>query len=144
MIDNTIDCIYPWMLALKTCFHVTSNVFVSGVKLWSFPPKLKLTWPQTSMFQVSNFDVFPPWMWKSHGSLSFLSSQCRNLRKTFEHHWYGEAKKYLSRETSKFDAWNIITWNIDVWSHVSLSLGGETAKLDIWNIDIWHHVKTCF
>ena len=48
-IPHTVDCIYPWTLALKTCFqltsnvcvsgvklYVTSNVYVSGVKLWNF------------------------------------------------------------------------------------------------------------
>ena len=33
----TVDCIYLWTLPLKTCFHLTSNVYVLGVKLWSFP-----------------------------------------------------------------------------------------------------------
>ena len=36
-VQDTVDCIYPWTHALKTCFHVTSNFWVSGVKLWSFP-----------------------------------------------------------------------------------------------------------
>ena len=35
---TTVDCIYPWTHSRKTCFHVTSNVWV----------------------QVSNFQVFPP------------------------------------------------------------------------------------
>ena len=33
---NTVNCIYPWTHPCKTCFHVTSNVWVSGVKLSSF------------------------------------------------------------------------------------------------------------
>ena len=37
---NTVDCIYPWTHTLKTCFHVTSNFWVSGVKLWSFPAQM--------------------------------------------------------------------------------------------------------
>ena len=37
---NTVNCIYLWMHAHKTCFHVTSNVWVSGVKLWSFPAQM--------------------------------------------------------------------------------------------------------
>ena len=32
----TVDCIYPLRYPRKTCFRVTSNVWVSGVKLWSF------------------------------------------------------------------------------------------------------------
>ena len=32
----TVDCTYQWMHSIKTCFHVTSIVWVSGVKLWSF------------------------------------------------------------------------------------------------------------
>ena len=35
-----VDCIYPWTHARKTCFQVTSNVWVSGVKLWSFPAQM--------------------------------------------------------------------------------------------------------
>ncbi len=31
----TVDCIYLWMHALKTCFQMASNVSISGVKLWS-------------------------------------------------------------------------------------------------------------
>ncbi len=31
----TVDCIYLWTHALKTRFQMTSNVSVSGVKLWS-------------------------------------------------------------------------------------------------------------
>ena len=38
---TNIDCIYPRTRHVKTCFHVTSNVYVSGVKLWSFPAQ---TW----------------------------------------------------------------------------------------------------
>ena len=41
----TVDCIYPWTYSRKTCFHVTSNVRVSGVKLSSFPAQL---WSFTS------------------------------------------------------------------------------------------------
>ena len=33
---TTVNCIYPWTHSCKTSFHVTSNVWVSGVKLWSF------------------------------------------------------------------------------------------------------------
>ncbi len=32
---HTVDCIYLWTHALKTCFQMTSNFCVSGVKLWS-------------------------------------------------------------------------------------------------------------
>ena len=37
---DTVDCIYLWTLALKTCFQMRSNVRVSGVKLWSFPAQM--------------------------------------------------------------------------------------------------------
>ena len=33
---QTVDYIYLWRHARKTCFHMRSNVQVSGVKLWSF------------------------------------------------------------------------------------------------------------
>ena len=39
-LQNTVDCIYLWMHSCKTCFHVTSNVWVSDVKLWSFPVQM--------------------------------------------------------------------------------------------------------
>ena len=45
LLMNTVDCIYPWTHSRKTCFHVTSNVWVSGVKLSSFPTPL---WSFTS------------------------------------------------------------------------------------------------
>ncbi len=32
---DTVDCIYLWTHALKTCFQMAPNVCVSGVKLWS-------------------------------------------------------------------------------------------------------------
>ena len=80
-----------------------------------------------SRFQVSNFEFSSPNVKFSRqsrcsrGSLSLLSSQSRNLRKTCENHWYGEAKK-----------------------HWGLHLGGETSKFDSWNIDVWRQLKTCF
>ena len=45
LFSDTVDCIYPWALTCKTCFQVTSNVWVSGVKLWSFPAHM---WSLTS------------------------------------------------------------------------------------------------
>ena len=34
---DPIVCIYLWTHSHKTCFQLTSNIWVSGVKLWSFP-----------------------------------------------------------------------------------------------------------
>ena len=45
LLHYTVDCIYPWTHAHKTCFHVTSNVWGSGVKLWSLPTQM---WSFTS------------------------------------------------------------------------------------------------
>ena len=38
--NNTVDCIYPWTHSCKTCFRMTSNVWASGVKVWSFPAQM--------------------------------------------------------------------------------------------------------
>ena len=38
--NHTVDCIYPWMHSCKTYFHMTSNVWVSGVKLRSFAAQM--------------------------------------------------------------------------------------------------------
>ena len=74
---STIDCIYPWTLTLKTCFtwHQTSMFQVSNFEV--SPPKLKLTWPWTSMFQVSNFEVSPPKCSPQCFFASYISDFCR-------------------------------------------------------------------
>ena len=118
----TVGCIYPWTLALKTCFQLTSNVYVSGVKLWSFPT-------QTRAYVISNVYISGVKLWifsaqtlSSLDRVSALVVHCHrsleNMRKTCKNH-------QICGEISKFD-----TWNIDVWGHVSLSLGGETSKFD--------------
>ena len=44
-IHYTVDCIYLWTHSRTTCFHVMSNVWVSGVKLSSFHAQM---WSCTS------------------------------------------------------------------------------------------------
>ena len=76
--EHTIDCIYPWTHPCKTCFHMTSNVWVSGVKLSSFPAQmwsvvLNDFWNCTLIFaqllrknnpaQVLSLDSANRWKW---------------------------------------------------------------------------------
>ena len=70
---DTVDCIYPWTHSYKTCFHMTSNIYVSGIKLWSFPT---LMW--------SSLDI---------RSLSSQSKCVPNLRKSL--HWHIESRKSI-------------------------------------------------
>ena len=77
----TVDCIYPCMHACKTCFHMTSNVRVSGVKLRSFPAQM---WSSLGRVGVLVF----------HSVL--LTVHCQRSQEIGEKslHWYGEPKKY--------------------------------------------------
>ena len=109
----------------QTSMFQVSNFEVS-------PPKLKLTWPQTSVFQVSNFEISPHISGFSH---IFWTTMTVNHKSTDS----VERTSRLGGKNSKFD-----TWNIDVWDHASLSLGGKTSKFDTWNIDVWRQLKTCF
>ena len=43
---------YRWTHGRKTCFHVTSNVWVSGVKLWSFPTQMWSSLSKVGVFVV--------------------------------------------------------------------------------------------
>ena len=84
---NTVNCIYPWTHLRKTCFHVTSNVWVSGVKLWSFPAQmwsvvLSDFWNSTLIFaqllrknnsaEVLSLDSANGWKWDAFLLISSL------------------------------------------------------------------------
>ena len=49
----TVDCIYPWTYLLKTCFQLTSNICVSGVKLWTLFVECAALLLEGSMFSVN-------------------------------------------------------------------------------------------
>ena len=117
--SHTVDCIYPWTHSHKTCFHMTSNVCVSGVNLWSFPTL----------------------MWSSLDSCS-LSSQSKcapNLRKSL--HWHIESRKSIEdflREVDE-DLLNM-TVNYKATTVVGTShLGRKTSKSHSFEV-IWKHV----
>ena len=92
----TVGCIYPWTLALKTCFQLTSNVYVSGVKLWSFPT-------QTRACVISNVYISGVKLWnfsaQTRSSLDRVSAlvvhchrSLENMRKTRHVTEYSTAK----------------------------------------------------
>ena len=94
-------------------------VYLSGVKLWSFPT----------------------YQWFTQVFLIFLDCDDDSKLSEPREHWLCRENFTFGREKIRF--WHL-NRNIDIWDHVSLSLGGETSKFDAWNIDVWRHVKTCF
>ena len=82
---STVDSIYPWTHALKTCFHVTSNVWVSGVKLWSFPAQI---W--SSLCRVGGRDPFNQNFRKFWSKTQWIGSvQPEKFRKNWSTFWGG-------------------------------------------------------
>ena len=133
LLTDLVDCIYLWTLVLKTCFHMTSNIYVSGVKLSSFPPKLKLTWPQMAMFQVSNFEVFPPKpeVLLAESVLSWFTQF------TIFTVW-GKPAKITDMERRKSIKDYIWVGNFKVWNLKHKRLRSRKLKFGQGNFKVWH------
>ena len=81
---------------------MTSNVYISDVKLWSFPT----------------------YQWFLRVSLRFLDWDDNKLRVNHDSTDSAETTSRLGGKTLKFD-----TWNIDDWGHLGLRLGGKLQSL---------------
>ena len=128
--STTADCIYPWTHSRKTCFHVTSNVWVSGVKLSSFHAQLGSFTSQCPLLK-----------WK----MILINKKGRNYQKGVPLSMiWGIKWKNLLRIILSQKLGEDLGAVSKIIKHHTQHLGGETSKFDIWNSDVWRHVKTCF
>ena len=115
-IIRQILCIYPWMHSRRTCFHVTSNVWVSGVKLSSFPAQpwsSAQTWVKGKMILVNkkgrNYQKGIPlstiWgvEWKNLGRIILSQKLGENL---------GAVSKVIKHYTSQLPGKNLKVWHL--------------------------------
>ena len=119
----TDDCIYPWTLALKKRVPLTSNVYVSGVKLWSFPAQVAYV---TSNVYVKLWN-FPTYQWFSQVFLIFLDCDDSEPRE----HW-------LCRENFTFGR-----KKFKVWPLKYRRLRSHKLKIGWENFKVWHLKHRC-
>ena len=95
---------------------MTSNIWVSDVKLWSFPAQM---WSNTAQRE----DVF------NEQEMEKPSERCPTFKQ------FAESSERTYAEL--FRSWPKIRIRTS-------PLGRRTAKFEIWNSDVWRHLRTCF
>ena len=118
------------------------------------PPKHVFTWRQTSEFQVSNFEVFPPnrevlllntAQTLVKGKMILINKKGRNYQKGIPLSAICRVKwKYLGRIILSQKLGEDLGAVSKVVKRYTSQLGGKTSKFDTWNSDVWRHVETCF
>ena len=122
--QSTVNCIYAWTLAQKTCSQVTSNVYVSGVRLWSFPAQKWISLRRVGAPVVHSVYC--------HRSVAVWGKPAKitdmERRKSIEDYTWVRKLRSLTPETRsrklKFGRANVQVWhlNIYVWRQVDMFL----------------------
>ncbi len=122
---STVDCIYLWTHALKTCFQMTSNVSVSGAQLWSFADR-------NANFCTQNTH-------HKHWVRSKLYTRNDSSEPVYAYRHRSASvsqKKFLYLIFLPFQNQNVLNFKLPLRAAKLQSLTPETLTFDI----IWKHV----